>query len=58
MSFKFRQFSSDILKREHLLFQTKHTAPISSVLVFPNYYNVGINNLGFQTVYRLLNENQ
>ena len=27
----------------------------SIVLVFPNYYAVGLPNLGFQAVYRLLN---
>ena len=26
------------------------------VLIYPNSYHVGMSNLGFQTVYRLLNE--
>ncbi|MFH1075336.1 MAG: radical SAM protein [Pseudomonadota bacterium] len=28
---------------------------ISFALVYPNYYNVGMSNLGFQSVYRILN---
>jgi radical SAM superfamily enzyme YgiQ (UPF0313 family) len=31
-------------------------APIAVALVYPNTYHVGMSNLGFQTVYRLLNE--
>lgn len=31
---------------------------ISVALVYPNYYRVGMSNLGFQTVYHLFNENE
>ena len=34
----------------------KHAAAIEIGLVYPNTYAVGMSNLGFQTVYRLLNE--
>ena len=38
------------------LIKPKQQAPISVVLVYPNTYYVGMSNLGFQTVYRLLND--
>ncbi len=31
---------------------------VSVLLVFPNVYTVGVSNLGFQTIYRVLNEAQ
>jgi radical SAM family uncharacterized protein len=34
----------------------KQKGKIDVVLVYPNTYSVGMSNLGFQTVYRLLNE--
>jgi hypothetical protein len=30
---------------------------ISVALIYPNYYQVGMSNLGFQVVYGILNEN-
>jgi len=38
------------------LIEPKRQAPISVALVYPNTYHVGMSNLGFQTVYRLLND--
>ena len=38
------------------LIKPKQSAPISVALVYPNSYHVGMSNLGFQTVYRLLND--
>ncbi len=38
------------------LIKPKRQAPISVALVYPNTYHVGMSNLGFQTVYRLLND--
>lgn len=34
----------------------KQQADLSVALVFPNTYFIGMSNLGFQTIYRLLNE--
>jgi len=36
--------------------QPSESAPHGMLLVFPNTYEVGMGNLGFQTVYRRLNE--
>lgn len=33
-----------------------HRYPVRIALVYPNRYHIGMSNLGFQTVYRLLNE--
>ncbi len=33
-----------------------HSWDVSVLLVFPNVYSVGVSNLGFQTIYRVLNE--
>jgi len=30
---------------------------ISVALIYPNYYQVGMSNLGFQVVYGILNDN-
>jgi len=38
------------------LLKLKRQAPVSVALVYPNTYHVGMSNLGFQTVYRLLND--
>ena len=34
----------------------EHGGRISVALIYPNTYHVGMSNLGFQTVYRILNE--
>ena len=56
MSYLFRNFTNRILAQEFAYFKPKKTADISAVLIYPNCYEVGISNLGFQTVYRLLNQ--
>jgi len=56
MSYRFRQYSQNILKQEKLFFKAKKSASISSVIIYPNSYEIGINNLGYQSVYRLLNQ--
>jgi radical SAM superfamily enzyme YgiQ (UPF0313 family) len=56
MTYQFRQYSKSILDQELLLFRPKATADVAIALVYPNCYEVGINNLGFQTVFRLFNE--
>ena len=44
-----------ILAQEASEVTIRSGAPISVVLVYPNSYEVGISNLGFQTVFRVLN---
>ncbi len=44
------------IETEVSLIKLKQQAPISVALVYPNTYHVGMSNLGFQTVYRLLND--
>ncbi|HYB99656.1 MAG TPA: radical SAM protein [Candidatus Limnocylindrales bacterium] len=39
---------------EKLLFRPNATGPVSVCLAYPNSYRVGMGNLGFQAVYRLL----
>jgi len=52
----FYQFTQSILSQETGGPQLKPGAPVRIVLIFPEKYAVGMANLGFQTVYRLLNE--
>ena len=40
---------------ERLLVELTPSWSLSVLLVFPNLYSVGVSNLGFQTVFRLLN---
>ena len=56
MTYPFRQFSKTILDQELLLFQPRKSDDIAVALIYPNCYEVGINNLGFQTVFRMLNQ--
>jgi radical SAM superfamily enzyme YgiQ (UPF0313 family) len=56
MIYPFRQFTKTILDQELLLFHPKKNDDIAVALVYPNCYEVGISNLGFQTVFRLLNQ--
>lgn len=46
----------DPLRREKLRFAPRPAGPLSLCLVYPNTYRVGMANLGFQFVYRLLAE--
>jgi radical SAM superfamily enzyme YgiQ (UPF0313 family) len=52
----FRAFRQRCLMREHNLITVPQEALLSVALVFPNSYAVGMANLGFQTIYRLFNE--
>jgi radical SAM superfamily enzyme YgiQ (UPF0313 family) len=56
MTNSFRQYSKQILQQELLLFHPKANDDISVALIYPNCYELGISNLGFQTVYRLFNQ--
>lgn len=53
---RFRDFAQRILAQERNSLSIPKEAFISVALVYPNTYEVGISNLGFQTVYRLLNQ--
>jgi len=44
------------LARERRLFTAGPDGPLSVCLIYPNTYRVGMANLGFQAVYRLLSE--
>lgn len=45
-----------LLKREKGVIKKEHGGRIKICLIYPNKYQVGISNLGFQSVYRLFNE--
>lgn len=53
---RFRNYRQWLLKREKSSVQVRPEAPLSIALVFPNTYAVGMSNLGFQSLYRQLNE--
>jgi radical SAM superfamily enzyme YgiQ (UPF0313 family) len=44
-----------LLKKEHYLHEHKLEGEILVALGYPNYYRVGMANLGFQAVYRIFN---
>ncbi len=50
-----REYVKGLLKLEKGRIE-KQYGDISVLLLFPNSYNVGMSNLGFQTMYRLMNE--
>jgi radical SAM superfamily enzyme YgiQ (UPF0313 family) len=56
MTYSFQQYSRHILQQEVPLFHPKTNDDTSVVLIYPNCYELGISNLGFQTVYRLFNQ--
>ena len=45
-----------LLEAETGTIYKEHGGRVSVVLIYPNTYHVGMSNLGFQTVYRILNE--
>jgi radical SAM superfamily enzyme YgiQ (UPF0313 family) len=51
-----REIAREILSREVGYVTKPHGGKLRVALAFPNTYFVGMSNLGFQTVYRLLNE--
>ncbi|MEO8677576.1 MAG: radical SAM protein [Vicinamibacterales bacterium] len=51
-----REFAQDILSREVGYVRKPHANRLRVALVFPNTYFVGMSNLGFQTIYRLFND--
>jgi radical SAM family uncharacterized protein len=54
-SWKLVQKAKDILEKERGTVQKKWGGKISVCLLYPNSYHVGMSNLGFQTLYRILN---
>jgi radical SAM superfamily enzyme YgiQ (UPF0313 family) len=51
-----REAARDTLAREVGYVQKPHHGRLRVALAFPNTYFVGMSNLGFQTIYRLFNE--
>ena len=51
-----REFAQDVLSREVGYVRKPHANRLRVALVFPNTYFVGMSNLGFQTIYRLFND--
>jgi radical SAM superfamily enzyme YgiQ (UPF0313 family) len=54
--FYFRQYVKRFLDKERSTVILKKGAPVRFALVYPNRYQVGMASLGFQTVYRILNQ--
>ncbi len=54
-SWKLVQKAKDILEKERGTVQKKWGGKITVCLLYPNSYHVGMSNLGFQTLYRILN---
>ncbi len=55
MTWKIRESSRKKLAAEEGYHPTTRGGDLSVCLIYPNRYHVGMSNLGFQTVYRLLN---
>ncbi|MFN7916032.1 MAG: radical SAM protein [Vicinamibacterales bacterium] len=55
-SWQQRERALDILSKETGYVRKPHGGRLRIALAFPNTYWVGMSNLGFQTVYRLFNE--
>src|SRR5215203_2273818 len=51
-----RDRARDVLSRERGFVQKPHANRLRVALAFPNTYFVGMSNLGFQTIYRLFND--
>jgi radical SAM family uncharacterized protein len=54
-SWKLVQKAKEILEKERGTIQKKWGGKITVCLLYPNSYHVGMSNLGFQTLYRILN---
>src|SRR5687768_7122031 len=51
-----RELAQETLSREVGYVQKPHAGRLRVALAFPNTYFVGMSNLGFQTIYRLFND--
>ncbi|MDI6704036.1 MAG: radical SAM protein [bacterium] len=56
MSWRLRNRFKRLLSYEKGTICKRHTVDLRVALVYPNTYFVGMSNLGFQVIYRLLNE--
>jgi hypothetical protein len=56
MSYKLIQHAKHLLADERGTIYKPHGDHLKFALAFPNSYRLGMSNLGFQLVYRLLNE--
>ncbi|MBW2037176.1 MAG: radical SAM protein [Deltaproteobacteria bacterium] len=56
MSRKAGDRRTELLSAETGTIRKKWAGRISVALTYPNYYRLGMSNLGFQTVYRLIND--
>ena len=56
MSWKLKEKARTLLAQEQGTIVKPSGGKLSLALVFPNYYHVGMANLGFQSVYRIINE--
>lgn len=56
MSWQYRQKFKKILAQEKGYFLKNMAGKISVALVYPNFYHVGMSNLGFQKIYSTLNQ--
>ena len=54
ISWKLIQKAKGILEKEKGAVQKPWGGKISICLIYPNSYHVGMSNLGFQTLYRIL----
>src|SRR5512136_252792 len=55
VSWKLIQKAKGILEKERGAIQKRWGAKITICLLYPNTYHVGMSNLGFQTLYQILN---
>ncbi len=51
-----REIAQEILSKEVGYVSKSHAGRLRVALIFPNSYFVGMSNLGFQTIYRLFND--
>jgi len=56
MSWKLKEKAREILRQEEGAITKPWGGKISTALVYPNYYHVGMANLGFQSVYGIVND--
>ncbi|MFH1454117.1 MAG: radical SAM protein [Armatimonadota bacterium] len=54
-AWKIEEKYKKIIKKETALYEIKKNADLSAVLIYPNTYYVGMSNLGFQTVFSIIN---
>ena len=58
ISWKLVQKAKQILEKERGTVHKPWGGKISVCLIYPNFYHVGMSNLGFQTLYQLLNSEE